>query len=271
MAGRRKIHADGPPRDGASPAIRLHVERSGSSPRTVLLVHGWCGSTRYWDRVVGSLSRELTTVAVDLRGFGRSPAPPGDYSFPTLEADILSVADDLGVERFAIVGHSLGGALALHVALSKPERVGGLVVVDSGAARGNQRIEQVADRLLERGLTPTELAAAVRGWFHRLADEEVRPFVGIASQASPVAMAEAARALLDRDMRGELAGLRVPSLIMLGEHDRSHPPEEARALRDAIPGAELHVFRAVGHCPQIEAPAEFVSVLASFLERRARW
>ncbi len=252
--------------------VVLHRRIAGREGRSIVLIHGWCCAGPYWDAVTPLLSATYQTVAIDLRGFGRSPKPLSGYRFAHHETDLLALVQELNLRRFALVGHSLGGAFAIHFALAHPEVLSCVTIVDSGAStRGNLFIEGFAQHVLERGLTGAELAAAVRKWFVELTDERLAYYTDLAAQSTPQAMGEALLGLMERDMADELHTVRVPALVLYGEHDRNRSLAEAQALRDGLPDAELHVFSGVAHCPHVEAPREFVDVLTGFLKRRGRW
>ncbi len=252
--------------------VPLHFRRSGHGSRPMVLVHGWGGDLSYWDAALGYLSDGYQAVAVDLRGSGDSPKPPSGYRFAHHEADLLALTGELDLPRFALVGHSRGGAFSLHFALAHPERLSCVVVVDSGASvAGNTFIEQFARRVQDHGLTQEELTEVVRKWFVRIPESRLAHFVNVAMRSPPAALAETLLGLVERDMRDELHHLDVPALVMYGEHDRNRTRAEAEWLRDGIPNARLHVFPGVAHCPQVEVPAAFMRVLADFLEREARW
>src|SRR5215210_5824265 len=114
--------------------VRLHVTEAGRGGRPVMLVHGFTADAGEMAGVLEPLAaRGWHAVAPDLRGHGRShrPTEPDAYSFELMAADVLALADDLGWERFALVGHSMGGAVAQLIALDRPERLTGLVLAST--------------------------------------------------------------------------------------------------------------------------------------------
>lgn len=252
--------------------VTLYREISGDGPYPVVFLHGWACGIPYWDQVRALLPGEFRSIAVDLRGFGRSPKVATGYTFYHHERDLLALVDELGLERFALVGHSLGGALALHFALAHAHLLSCLVVVDSAAAtEGNEFIANLAKKLLDTGLSREEMTAMVRRWFYRIDDADLERFVDLALQAPPNALAESITGLTQRDMRPELEHLNLPVKIFYGEHDRNRSLQEVTSLRDSLPDAELYILKNVAHCPQVEAPGEFTRELVDFLRRKARW
>lgn len=125
------------------PRGKIVAEDSGGSGEPILLTHSLAGNASHWASQVAHLSRTRRTIVVELRGHGRS-APPadGDYSVSAMAADVRAVADALGLQRFALVGHSMGGSVALALAGMHPGRVTALALVDAnGDARAFPRAE----------------------------------------------------------------------------------------------------------------------------------
>jgi pimeloyl-ACP methyl ester carboxylesterase len=115
------------------PAGKLFVREEGTGGLPVVFVHSLAGHAGHWSLPLQRLSRNRQAVALDLRGHGRSSPPrDGDYSTPAMAKDVATVADSLGLGRFVLVGHSMGGLVALECAGSHPERIAGLLLVDPG-------------------------------------------------------------------------------------------------------------------------------------------
>jgi pimeloyl-ACP methyl ester carboxylesterase len=109
--------------------VRLHVARAGSGPPLVLL-HGWPQHWYCWRHLIGPLAERYTVIAPDLRGWGWSEAPPGDYAKSTFAADVLALLDHEGIERVRLIGHDWGGYTAFLLALGHPERIERMVALD---------------------------------------------------------------------------------------------------------------------------------------------
>src|SRR6266508_2399049 len=115
------------PLEVEAPAVRLHVDDGGAGGVPVVFVHSFAGSSSHWSAQLVHLRKNRRAVALDLRGHGRS-APPrdNDYAIDSLAGDVAAVVDRLGLNRFVLVGHSIGGAAAIAYAGAHPERVAGL-------------------------------------------------------------------------------------------------------------------------------------------------
>jgi pimeloyl-ACP methyl ester carboxylesterase len=266
-------------------AVSLQVVEAGEGGRPVLLVHGFTADSGEVAGVLGPLAeRGWHAVAPDLRGHGRSdhPTGPADYSFELMAADVVALADHLGWERFALVGHSMGGAVAQHVALDRPERLTALVLASTfhGPVAGitMELVELGRWVVRESGMTGLADALAARraenpdsiATFERL--QEARPGYAEQSRARLEAtspdmwMALAPRFVAQEDRLDRLAGVDVPTAVIVGELD-STMLDDCRRLAATIPGATLTVIPDAGHVPQLEQPEAWWDALSRFLGR----
>lgn len=268
------------------PDVTLEVAEAGAgNARRVLLVHGFTADSREVADVLDPLAdRGWHAVAPDLRGHGRSdhPTAADAYSFEILAADVLALADALGWDRFALVGHSMGGAVAQLVALDVPDRLTGLVLAstfhgpvpgitidlvqlgqwvvrESGMAG---LVQALADH---RSANPDSVAAVERL-------QEARPGYGEQSRlrleaTSPdMWMALAPRFVQQEDRLDRLAKVEIPTAVIVGELD-STMLGDCRRIAATIPGAELAVIPGAGHLPQVEQPDAWWEALSGFLDR----
>ncbi|TAM75021.1 alpha/beta hydrolase [bacterium] len=254
-------------------ALDLHFQVYGTGPRTLLLIHGWACSHRYWEDFAALLPSGYRAVAVDLRGFGESPKPPAGYHFDDHAADLVRLIHRLNLPRAALVGHSMGGAIALHLALGHALLFRALAIVDAGAhvAQRRQILALAGDDLFRTGMTASQLSKAVASWFHDPEDPHIPEFQRIACSSPGTIRGEALRCHIARDMRNEVQHINLPTLVLYGALDGTRSYEEAAYLRDTIPGAELRVIAGAAHSPQIERPLETAAALLDFFERRRIW
>lgn len=258
--------------------VGLEVVAEGSGPGLVL-VHGFGGAKEDFADHLETLGRTHRVVAFDHRGHGASDKPEDlrAYSLRRLAADVLCVADAFGFDRFRLLGQSMGGMVAQHVALDAPERVEALVLMDTwpGSPPGidGAAVERAARIALDRGMeelhrlmqrTPDPLSTPAherllrdRPGYREFCD---RKFLAL----SPVMYAALVREVTARpDLRGELGALRCPTLVVAGEQDAALGG--CRALQASIPGARLEVIADAGHSPQFENPEAWRRVVAGFL------
>ena len=265
--------------------ITLEVTEAGAgNARRVLLVHGFTADAGEVAEVLDPLAeRGWHAVAPDLRGHGRSdhPTDPDAYSFEILAADVLALADDLGWDRFALVGHSMGGAVAQLVALDRPERLTGLVLASTfhGPVAGItlELVELGRWIVRESGMAGLAAALAARraenpdsvAAFERL--QEARPGHAersrqrLESTSPDMWMALAPLFVTQEDRLARLAALDLLTAVIVGELD-STMLEDSRRLAATIPGAELTVIAGAGHVPQLEQPDAWWKALSGFLD-----
>lgn len=261
------------------PDLPLHAAiRGGGAP--VLLLHGFTESGRAWDPLVAALDGTLRTLAVDLTGHGRSPAPDeaSRYAMDLVVADLRSTLDALGIARAHLVGYSLGGRVALRTVLEMPERVGGLVLVSASAG--------IADPAERRARRAADLALAdrvERAGIARFVDEWESLDLFSVERALPAERRAAIRrerlAQRPRGLAGSLRGMgqgameplwdrlgeiRAPTLVVSGARDLRYGAIAA-ALAAGIAGARRAVLPETGHAVHRERPHELAALVADFL------
>ena len=270
--------------------IELHGQpvryrRTGSGPLLVL-VHGITSSSRTWERVLPLLAERHTVLAPDLLGHGSSAKPRGDYSLGAYASGLRDLLVALGEPPATVVGHSLGGGIAMQLAYQFPERVERLALVASGGLGAEVNVllraatlpgsEYVLPLLLRRELR--NAAGTVAGFLGRLGWKPSADLVGMAEGLASLgddgarrAFVHTARSILD------LSGQRVsaqdrlylaeglPSLIVWGARDPMIPVAHARAAHAAMPGSRLEIFDDAGHFPFNDDPVRFARVLSDFV------
>jgi 3-oxoadipate enol-lactonase len=265
--------------------VSLEVADVGAGGRPVLLVHGFTADRDEVAEVMEALAAQgWHAVAPDLRGHGRSdhPTDAGAYSFEIMAADVVALAGALGFDRFALVGHSMGGGVAQFVALDHPERLTGLVL----ASTFHGPVKGISMELVELGrwvVQSSGMAGLAQAQAARRADDpesvaaverlqEARPgYVDqtrqrLESTSPDMWMAMAPLFVEQEDRLERLATLAVPTAVIVGELDATML-DDCRRLAAAIPGAELTVIPGAGHVPQLEQPEAWEKALLGFLER----
>ncbi len=248
-----------------------YVELGDPTGSPVLLLHGFTDTSRVWTLLAPQLLRHRLIIP-DQRGHGASEAPACCYAPSDFAEDARQLLDALGIERTALVGHSLGSMVGQMFAAEHPERVTRLVLLGSTALapvrRGDWLWAQIAglrepiasnvDFLRQWSLaaSPTPVDPALTGE----ADRE-------AAATPPHVWRAIPRALLDLPIGRYAPEVRAPVLILSGGRDELFPAEHHRALVAAYPGAEAHVFPALGHNLVVERTNEVGPVLARFLAR----
>jgi pimeloyl-ACP methyl ester carboxylesterase len=257
---------------------RLFFEVAGNgSP--VVLIHSGITDSRSWDPQVAALAEGHRVLRYDLRGLGQSDLGHGSYSNVD---DLVMLLDAVGFERAALVGVSMGGALALDVALQHPGRVSALVLVGAGISGREPpdsfkaQMDEV-DALFERGLIDQVVERELEIWLYgkgRTAndvDPVIRKAVGEMDRSNGLRFpADAKPEPIEPPAIGRLAEVQVPTLVIVGDLDVDHVQEGARVLTNGIRGARLAVMNGVAHVPNMERPVEFNRLVIDFLNERAR-
>jgi pimeloyl-ACP methyl ester carboxylesterase len=261
-----------------SSAGELHVEERGSG-RPIVLLHGHGATVGTFSRLAPRLAANgHRVVALDQRGFGRSSAVPGDFTFRGLLEDVVVVLEELDLRDAVIVGHSMGGAVALGVAVQFPEvtdeRVRGLVLLNS-TARGpadDRRHRALVTAMdwpyLERlSRHPRHGVVLTRGNFGsrpRLSDVETARLVGLESPIAP--RRGFARRLLGTDLTDDLSNVELPVLAVSGSADRVISARETEQLASLLPNAQLRIFDGGGHMLPLEFAAALADEIVAFAE-----
>jgi pimeloyl-ACP methyl ester carboxylesterase len=271
--------------------VSLHGHRvgfriAGEGPLIVLL-HGITSTSDVWLEAMGRLAERYTVVAPDLLGHGRSAKPRGDYSLGAYASGGRDLLGVLGFERGTVVGHSLGGGIALQFAYQFPEYCERLVLVSSGGLG-----KEVHPLLRAAALPGAELVlpliirdwaidagSAVAGVLDRFGfsagpdlAEAARGYASLADRGAREAFLHTLRAVVD--LEGQRVNAtdrlylaeRLPTLLIWGTDDPIIPIEHGRAARERIPESRLVEISGSGHWPQLDDPDRFVAELTEFVE-----
>jgi pimeloyl-ACP methyl ester carboxylesterase len=272
--------------------IALHGRRAvyriaGSGP-PVVLIHGMLNSSSHWQTVAMDLARDHTVVAPDLIGHGDSAAPRGDYSLGAHAASIRDVLAAIGIDRASIVGHSLGGGVAMQFFYQFPQRVERLVLISSGGL-GHEVSPMLrtaalpgVSTLLSLTIQP-RLLAALAGSGRRMRERALGGGVylqAIARALRPLENAEARQAFLTTlrsviDVHGQRVSATdrlylletMPTLIVWGERDNTIPLEHGRRAHEAIPHSRFVTLPGAAHFPHLEDPLGLATALREFIEQ----
>lgn len=252
---------------------RIHYRQVGDGPAVVLL-HGYVGDGEAtWHRQLSALGDELTLIAWDAPGAGASPDPPESLGMAGYADCLAGFLAALGIARPHLVGLSFGGALALAFAARHPGRARSLAVVSGYAGWGGSLPPEVVDRRLAQamalsGLAPDELVDTLLPTMFETtpAAEDVDRFAASMRAFHPGGFRAMARASAE-DLRGLLAAVEVPTLLVYGDRDARAPLPVAEHLHGAIAASELTVLPGLGHVCNLEDPDQFNATLRAWLRR----
>lgn len=243
--------------------------RPGDQPALVFL-HYWGGSKRTWRLVIDRLDPVTAVVAYDHRGWGQSADAPGPYGLSQLAADAQQVIDGLGVDRYLLVGHSMGGKVAQMVAARQPRGLVGLILVapaPAAPAGMTAQLQELTSHAYDD--EQTVLQSIDQMLTHRALPEELRrQIVEDSLSAHAEARLSWPTAGLAEDVSAGVDNIAVPVLILAGEHDLVEPPELLRDhLLPLIPHAAMAVLDDTGHLSPLEAPDQVAAAITEFVAR----
>ncbi|MGD9369268.1 MAG: alpha/beta hydrolase [Desulfobacteraceae bacterium] len=261
--------------------LDMHYETGGHGKEVLLLLHGNFASWRWWQPILKNTPRGYRAVAPDLRGCGDTDQPEEGYSIAQHVEDVDQLIGTLRLKRFHLVGHSLGGCVALEYALGNPRRIKTLTLVAPAPAEGRSVVNssgysngftncsstmhsafrmserfgthrKVMERALSRMMTPDR----IDGDFDTLVDDAVRM-----SRNAAVGHIETLNAW---DVQDAIGRLNLPVLIIGGRNDHLIPVEALKKAAEKFPQGRLIVWPGMGHAPQLEQPERFNQILLKF-------
>jgi pimeloyl-ACP methyl ester carboxylesterase len=267
--------------------ITYRSAEGGAGPEApvILLVHGIAGNAGQWDRIIPTLAERFTVVAPDLLGHGQSAKPRGDYSLGAYAVGLRDLLLALEYEHATVVGHSLGGGVAMQFAYAYPNVCERLVLVSSGGLGKEVHgllkavtwpgAEWVLPLITSRSVHATASAVSrqvARTGLHAGPDvaEMLRSFGSLTDPRARKAFIHTIRAVIDaggqrvsaRD-RLYLAEL-IPTMVVWGRRDPIIPAAHGEYAHSVMPGSRLEIFDGVGHFPQLQRPEELARVLLDF-------
>lgn len=250
----------------------FHLRAGSGDP--VFLLHGLCGASGYWLPAMAHLARGFDVIAPDFPGFGRSHSSPPCATLEEFADQVLRLADSLGIARFGVVGHSMGGFVGQQLLCSHSERLTGVVLYGCSLRIDPTRRFEPAERTIQRFQEDGPGATAdrvVSTWF---VEGDQNPFHEFCRRAGDGMTAEAGIAGLlachRADLAAQLSGARTPVLVLAGAKERTVPPELAVELHRAIPGSDLCILPDCAHAAHLQRPELFNAVVADFFSRCAK-
>ncbi|GAA0137332.1 alpha/beta hydrolase [Paenibacillus sp. YSY-4.3] len=237
----------------------------------LVLLHGFCGSSGYWEQVMPLLSKQIRVIAPDLRGHGLSDAPLGAYTIEQMADDVAGLLEELAVDRYTLLGHSLGGYVTLSLAQRYAGRLNGFGLVHSTAYPDSEEAKekrlQAVSVIGTEGITPfvdglvPGLFAPANAASHEAALDRVKE---IGYKTPPQGASGTALAMRERiDRRDVLSATTLPILLVAGEDDRLIPID--RTFTTDGSNVTKAVIKGAGHMSMYEAPEQLAVVINDFL------
>lgn len=258
--------------------VRIHYQEKGAGTPLILL-HGFTSSTYSWKDVFDPLSRTYRVIAVDLKGFGFSSKPDGDYTRRGQALLVVSLLNHLKIEKAWIVGSSMGGEVALNVALANPHRVAGLILIDSGGvevsggaslAPGYVRTPVLGRVLSALALTSDHLVReGLEKSFYddaKITPDRVRYYYRpLQTRGGQLAALRARTQVGQYPVEQDLGKINAKTLIVWGADDAVIPLAAGQKMNSLIKNSKLVVIEKCGHLPQEEMPERVLAEVVNFI------
>ena len=258
--------------------VRIHYQEKGSGTPLVL-IHGYTSSTYSWKEVFEPLSKSFRVIAVDLKGFGFSGKPDGDYTRRAQAILVAHLLEHLKIDKAWLCGNSMGGEVALNVAVANPQRVAGLILIDSAGvevpgegslAPGYLLLPVVGHILVALSLTSDKLVRlGLEKSFYdqaKVTDDRVANYYRpLKTRGGQLAALRARTQWSMFPIEPDLGKITVPTLILWGAHDQLIPLAAGYKMNSLIKASKLVIFEDCGHLPQEEMPARTIDEMTRFI------
>ncbi len=258
--------------------LTIHYQEKGNGT-PIVLIHGFSSSTYTWKDVFVPLSENYRVIAVDLKGFGFSDKPSGDYSRRTQAEIVSKFLNQIKIEKAWIAGNSMGGEVALNIALRHPEKVQGLILIDSAGVQAKGRTSlapwYLQTPLLGSALTAFSLTSdkliregLEKSYFDdsKITEQHVETYYQpLTTRDGQAAVIQARKQFSLHPIENELSKIKAPSLLLWGKDDEIIPVEAGRKMKSLIKGSKLVVFERCGHMPQEELPYRALAEIVGFI------
>jgi 3-oxoadipate enol-lactonase len=253
--------------------VRTYYEESGSGPPLVL-VHGLGASTGLWSKIAPALAEEFRVVTYDLRGSGRTPAT-GPVTLAELVDDLCSLVERLDLGQTLVMGHSIGGSVALAHAAAHPEQVRAVVGIGAPSGlpdAGRDGMRARAEAVEANGMEAVAEAVATNGMapsFRKAHPEELEGFVSLLEENDPASYSALCRVVADVDIAAALERITAPVLLVAGALDAVVPPDVNEANAARIQNARAVTVDDSAHLLPWEKPDVLLAIALPFLREAA--
>ncbi len=258
--------------------LRVHYQEKGSGP-ALILIHGYTSLAYTWKDVFDEFAKSYHTIAIDLKGHGFTGKPDGDYTMPAQAALVTKLMDHLKIDQAILCGNSMGGAVSLMTAINYPQKVKGLILVDSAGIVNTGAHKPLTDDVIKWPVLGPAFAALALTSDSIVRDGMKRAYVDpamiteerVAAYWRPVKTRSGQQAMIlvkrQWDMspiEQSLGKVHQPALLIWGAEDQIIPLDTGKKMNSLITGSQMLVFDKCGHSPQEEMPERFAREALNF-------
>jgi 3-oxoadipate enol-lactonase len=235
---------------------------NNSASEALLLIHGWAGSSKIWLRYIKAIGQSRKIIAIDLKGFGDSDKPKSGYGLPQLADEAYNAAKKLGVSKAVVMGHSMGGQVAMYMAIRHKSFVKKLIIVDSA-----EKPSKLVPIWLGEAKKDYKalLKSVVPSLFDKISNKELSIFLNEALKMNRDSVTGTLNAIMKIKLSQKLKDIKCPTLLIFGIHDKNRSIEELRALAKKLNGSKLVIVKRSKHCPMYENVKDFKDVVDNFI------
>lgn len=250
--------------------VELHVEQQGQGEPTLVFLHFYGGSTRTWDKIIDVLKAGYRCIAYDQRGWGNSDKSATSYTIKDLADDAHALIQELGLKRYVVIGHSMGGKAAQLLASRNPAGLEALILVAPSPPTPQDMPQEIRNAMVHFYSNREGAEIAFSNITLLPLEESIREMVLEDMQkGAPLARAAWPETAMLEDISAEVKNIHVPTLVLAGESDPVDRLETLkRELLRHIPHAELHVVPQTGHLSPLESPGSIYEGISSFLAKQ---
>lgn len=254
----------------ASNGLSIHVEEQGKGDLTLVFLHYWGGSSRTWKHVTSKLGSRFHTLALDHRGWGQSDAPAEGYALANLAADAEGVIRALGLKRYVLVGHSMGGKVAQLIASRRPAAgLAGLVLVAPSPPQPMAMPPEAREMMAGSYVSRETVEGAIDNVLTAkpLSAEDREQVIADSLHGAPPAKIAWPRATSLEDITAQVGAIDVPTIVIAGERDRIDSPALLqKELLSRLPQAIMHVLPGTGHLSMLESADDVTLLIERFCD-----
>lgn len=249
--------------------MKVNYIKKGNGKENVLFIHGNLASSEWWRMTFDGMPEKYTAYAIDLPGSGETPETGELHTMEYLVSVVESFVDEIGLDKFYLVGHSMGGGISQLYAMRNPEKVVKMLLLDAMAADGFHTMYKRGLDIVEEFMRDKKkLEKAMRVIMPECKNEDfVKKSIDIAFNSSGQVFLEHPVTMHEANWFDKLGKIKCPVLFLHGEKDTFVPKDGSERTAAAIPDCEFKYLKNCGHCPNIEVPEVFKKELFTFLEK----